>query len=70
MYRHLSKLEVVGFDKNGVSHFLYFLNTTHSDPLFTSTVDGEDPVVIHKLEISNTYISNGCPFRQVSRDYV
>ncbi len=39
------------------SHFLYFFNAAYSDSAFTSTVDTEDPMVIVKLDISNTFIS-------------
>jgi hypothetical protein len=41
--------------KDGVSHCLYFLNSTYSDPDFTSTEDDEDPWVIMNLDISNTF---------------
>ena len=41
--------------KDCVSHCLYFLNTTYSDPVFTSAEDEADPMVILKLEISNAF---------------
>ncbi len=41
--------------KDGASHFLYFLNIAYSDPTFTSVPDVEDPMVIVKLSISNTF---------------
>ena len=41
--------------KNGVSHFLYFLNEAYNDPVFTSSEDAEDPTVIVNLDISNTF---------------
>jgi hypothetical protein len=41
--------------KDGVSHCLYFRNTSYSDTVFTSTEDDEDPWVIMKLDISNTF---------------
>jgi hypothetical protein len=41
--------------KDGVSHCLYFLNTEYSDPAFTSVEDETDPMVIVKLDISNSF---------------
>jgi hypothetical protein len=41
--------------KDGVSHCLYFLNAAYSDPVFTSTEDEADPMVIVKLDISNAF---------------
>ncbi len=41
--------------KDGASHCFYLLNTAYSDPAFTSSEDNEYPVVIVKLDISNTF---------------
>jgi hypothetical protein len=49
------KLKIFGYD--GVSHCLYFLNSSYSDPVFTSGEDTEDPWVNMKLYISNTFDS-------------
>ena len=45
----------LALSKDGASHFLYFLNVGYSDPVFTSTEDEEDPMVIVKLDISNSF---------------
>ena len=51
-YTNFKQLDL---SKDGVSHCLYFLNTTYSDPVFTSVEDESDPMVIVKLDISNTF---------------
>ena len=45
----------LALSKDGVSHCLYFLNATCSDPVFTSAEDEADPMVIVKLDISNAF---------------
>jgi len=50
-------MKQLGLTKDCSSHFLYFFNAAYSDSAFTSTVDTEDPMVIVKLDISNTFIS-------------
>ncbi len=39
------------------SHCLYFLNTSYSDPAFTSAEVTEDPWVIMKFDLSNVFVS-------------
>ena len=51
-YTNFKQLDL---SKDSVSHCLYFLNTTYSDPVFTSVEDESDPMVIVKLDISNTF---------------
>jgi hypothetical protein len=41
--------------KDGVSHFVYLLNSAYYDPSFTSAPDTEDPMVIINLDISNAF---------------
>ena len=45
----------LSLSKDYASHCLYFLNTSYSDPAFTSAEDEEDPMVIVKLDISNAF---------------
>ena len=45
----------LALSKDGVSHCLYFLNATYSDPVFTSAEDESDPMMIVQLDISKAF---------------
>jgi hypothetical protein len=45
----------LALSKDGVSLYLYFLNSTYYDPFFTSVSDEEDPMVKINLDISNAF---------------